>query len=239
MSNITSQSWLQLSQNFVAHSTEKILIEQNILQEIPQFKKSTHILIIGPGASNLPQKLTSRGHAVTIIEKEPHFANLYRQHPGITILTTDFETTLLQPDPYDCIIASHVFYYFTDLTKSIQKLRTALRENGKIFLVTNTSTDTYAQTKRYFFEELLNQPYVFTYDRLLNTLGALDIHFTEKMIDCRVAANSVEHLYEILRVWFDTQQPAYNEHKVVMLDYLAKIAPEFFIDYENRLLILS
>ncbi len=239
MSNITSQSWLQLSQNFVIHSTEKILIEQNILQEIHQFKKPIHILIIGPGASNLPHELARQGHKVTIIEKEAHFANLYREHLNITTLATDFETTLLQPGSYDCIIASHVFYYFTDLTKSIQKLRTALRANGKILLITNTSTDAYAKTKRFFFEELLHQPYVFTYDRLRNAFTALHIRFTEKIIHCHVAANSTEHLYEILRVWFDTQQPAYNEHKAAILEYLANTRPEFSIDYENRLLILS
>ncbi len=151
--------------NLIAHSDEKSLLVEKI-SDLMQQHPHAICLEIGLGTSAyFARTLSPNVHQYCIVEKEPFNEPLPE---NVTFTQGDFEHVSL-PDKFDVILASHVVYYFQDLTKSIEKIMNHLTNEGRVYFVVNGTGKDYGLVKA-AFADITHRPYTFTYNTLLSEL---------------------------------------------------------------------
>ncbi len=211
--------------NLIRHSNEKDLLVQKI-SDLLKGKTHDSCLEIGLGTSAyFAEKLSSFFKEYWIVEKQP-FNGLIPSH--IKLIQADFES-LSFDKKFDVIIASHVVYYFKDLSVAIGKMMNLLKEGGRIYFVVNGKESDYGPIK-YAFGEMIHKPYVFTYEILKEKLSGLKIK--EYTTQASLNFSSYEDLYETLRLSFDLFPKEYEENKEKVIAWLSSNikGDKFFID---------
>lgn len=211
--------------NLIAHSNEKGLLVQKI-SDLLQGKTHDSCLEIGLGTSAyFSQKLAPYFRRYMIIEKEPFMDSLLE---NVKLIQEDFEEAEFN-EKFDVIIASHVVYYFRDLSRTVEKILSLLKDGGRVYFVVNGKESDYGPIKN-AFGEFIHQPYDFTYDILKNELN--NYRSREYTTQASISFASYEDLYEALRLSFDLFPKEYQENKERVIQWLQNNVKgdRFFID---------
>ena len=198
---------------FVDRTNEKSkLVEKvkELLIDIPH----ESCLEIGLGVSPYFAKhLTQFVNRYSIVEKRIVDTPLPE---GAELINQDWET--YNPDKkFDIILASHVIYYFQNLSNAINKMFESLNDNGRIIFVVNGKENDYGKLKR-SFSRLMGENHVFTYDRLMSHLHGYKT--IEHIVPSQIIFFSPEELFETLRISFDHCPEQYNEKKPAVISYI-------------------
>ena len=211
--------------NLIAHSNEKGLLVEK-MSDLLQGKTHHNCLEIGLGTSAyFSERLQDFFAEYTIIEKEDFGGMLPEK---VQFIKGDIEVESFDKT-FDVIIASHVVYYFKDLTKTCQKIHELLSEGGRAYFVVNGKESDYGPIKD-AFANIINEPYTFTYDRLKICLA--DFKTREYTTQASLSFKSPEDLYEAMRLSFDLYPKEYEENKEKVVEWLSKniVGDTFFID---------
>jgi len=211
--------------NLVAHSNEKELLVTKI-GDLIQGKPRQSCLEIGLGLSPyFAQRLASLFQDYTIVERRTYDDELPQK---VRLINDDWETVELSKK-FDVIIASHVVYYFKDSKAAVDKMFTHLNSDGRIFFVVNGKESDYGPLK-IAFSKTINAEYAFTYDQLMELLRNRKTR--EYTAQSNISFDSLNELYEILRISFDFYPQEYQANKSKVLDYLRENVKgnKFFID---------
>lgn len=211
--------------NLISHSNEKeILVEK--ITDLLKCKTHDNCLEIGLGTSAFfSEKLNDFFNEYFVIEKN------YFNEPlksNVKLILDDFEIYNFDKK-FDVIIASHVVYYFNDLSKTIKKMISLLKDDGRIYFIVNGKESNYGPIKN-AFAKLINKPCVFTYDILKSELRNYKIK--EYSIQSSLSFNSYEELYESMRLSFDLYPNEYEYQKNNVIKWLTENIKEnkFLID---------
>ncbi len=211
--------------NFISHSSEKGLLVQKI-GDLLQGKSHESCLEIGLGTSAFFAENLSRYFGeYWIIEKEKFQGSL---PANVKFIRGDFETIKLDKQ-FDVILASHVVYYFNDLSASIEKMIGLLKEGGRIYFVVNGKESDYGPLK-HAFGGMIGIPYEFTYDILMRELK--DKRIREYTTQASLDFKSFEDLYEAMRLSFDLYPKEYEENREGVISWLKNNIKgnKFFLD---------
>lgn len=152
--------------NLIAHSNEKGLLVDKI-SDLLKGKTHNNCLEIGLGTSAyFSERLVSYFTEYTIIEKEDFNGVLPE---GVQLIKSDIENYDFV-STFDVILASHVVYYFKDLSATCEKIYNLLSNGGRAYFVVNGKESDYGPIKN-AFAEMIQEPYTFTYDHLKNSLS--------------------------------------------------------------------
>lgn len=211
--------------NLITHSNEKHLLVEKI-SDLLKGKTHESCLEIGLGTSAyFAERLNEFFKEYWIVEKNKFDQPL----PSNVKLVRDNFEKFKPAQKFDVILASHVVYYFKDLPKSVRRIVSSLKENGRAYFVVNGKESDYGPIKD-VFATFIKKPYIFTYDILKSELKNYQIK--EYTAQASVSFNSYEDLYETLRLSFDLYPKEYEENKQKVIDWL-KInvrGDKFFID---------
>lgn len=211
--------------NLVAHSNEKGLLVGKI-SDLLKGKTHDSCLEIGLGTSAyFSEKLSEYFNEYYIVEKNEFNEQL---KSNVKLIHADFEEYILDKQ-FDVIIASHVVYYFRDLPQTIEKMMLSLKEGGRVYFVVNGKESDYGPVKD-AFAEIINMPYVFTYDILKSELKKYKVK--EYTTQASLSFVSYEDLYDTLRLSFDLYPTEYQEQKDKVIEWLKSNikGDRFFID---------
>jgi SAM-dependent methyltransferase len=211
--------------NLVAHSNEKELLVTKI-GDLIQGKPHQSCLEIGLGLSPyFAQRLAPLFQDYTIVERRTYDDELPQK---VRLINNDWETVELS-EKFDVLIASHVVYYFKDPKTAVDKMFAHLNSGGRIFFVVNGKESDYGPLK-IAFSKIINAPYVFTYDQLIELLRSRRTR--EYTAQSSISFDSLDELYEILKISFDAYPQEYQANKSKMLNHLRENVKgnKFFID---------
>jgi SAM-dependent methyltransferase len=198
---------------FISHSDEKDILVNKISDLIDR-KKFHSCLEIGLGISPyFAEILGKHFNKYLIVEKRLYNHALPNK---IGLINEDWETVKLN-QKFDVIIASHVIYYFKDKKIAIQKMFKMLNPGGVIFFVVNGKSADYGPMK-IAFSKMTRQPYVFTYDELMDIIGSRS--YREYTVPSTIKFDHMEELYDILKISFDAWPKEYLELKDQIIRYL-------------------
>ena len=211
--------------NFIAHSSEKGLLIDAI-KKLLSNASYNDCLEIGLGTSTaFADALSPTFKQYFIVEREEYTGTLPK---NVTFIRGDFETTPFT-EAFDVILASHVVYYFNDLSGAITKMMSLLTDTGRIYFVVNGRDTDYGRLKL-AFGEMINVPYVFTYDLLHDALKQYTVH--EHTVRASLSFDSFEDLHGAMQLSFDQYPEEYEKHKDAILGWFADNIDgnEFFLD---------
>ncbi len=164
----------------------------------------------------------------TIVEKE--IVPNIRLASNVTLIQKDFENVFID-SKFDLIILSHVIYYFSDISKTINKAMHLLNQNGKAIFVVNGMQNDYGRIK-HAFADISRIKFTFTYERLHEVLQLQNLDFEEYTIQTSIQFDSYQDLYERLRLFFDLFPKEYSSNRISITDWLRKNIkkPQFCMD---------
>ncbi len=218
--------------NLIAHSDEKSLLVEKI-SDLMQQHPHAICLEIGLGTSAyFARTLSPNVHQYCIVEKEPFNEPLPE---NVTFTQGDFEHVSL-PDKFDVILASHVVYYFQDLTKSIEKIMNHLTNEGRVYFVVNGTGKDYGLVKA-AFADITHRPYTFTYNTLLSELKGYTVE--EHTVQANLSFTTHEDLYEALRLSFDLFPAEYEQHKQEVVQWLIEHISGNIFRIDQKILVVS
>lgn len=226
--------WLPeiLFEDFVKHSNEKNKVEKEIINIINNKEPET-LLNIGSGFDSISKSIKlEKDINITIIEKNTSYVQSYVDK-DIDIIHTDFEFWNTDKK-FDVILASHVFFYFSDKYGAIKKILNLMNRGGIAIFVSHKPEYDYKKLKDFIFG-LKGKKYKYTYDNIKSILNDLNIDFDEIDIDCEVGAKSVDELYKVLRLWFEMDLKTYYEHE----NDIKKIISDNKVKYSNSIFIIK
>lgn len=198
---------------FIQSTNEKELLVSKIL-DILTGKLYNSCLEIGLGTPPyFFQQLSKKFTKYVIVEKQPVNKQL---SSGIILINKDWEKIDLD-ERYDVIIASHVISYFKDKKSAIDKIFATLSDGGRAFFVVNGKEADYGPL-RLAFSKMINSPYTFTYDILLEALQGKEIK--EHVLSSEIQFSSFEELFNTLRLSFDNCPAGYQKFKANIINYL-------------------
>lgn len=208
---------------FVQSTNEKDLLV-NKISDILAGKPHKSCLEIGLGTSPyFAQKLSNNFERYVVIERRVVEDELPKD---VELINDDWENIQLG-EKFDAVIASHVIYYFKDKKSSAEKMFGAVNEGGRVIFVVNGRESDYSSLKS-FFSKLINEPYKFTYDELLEILIGRDIK--EYTLPSEIRFSSFDELFDTLRLSFDNYPKEYQKLKPQIMEYFEKnIRGEKFI----------
>ncbi|RAJ10695.1 methylase of polypeptide subunit release factors [Chitinophaga skermanii] len=218
--------------NLVSRSNEKTLII-NAIQKLAAMHKASSCLEIGMGTGKqFSDALAPLFDHYTIIEKYEHALTF---HPNVAFIQSDWENVALTQQ-YDIIIASHVFYYFSDKAAAIHKMLNALTGKGILVLVLNGTGADYGKIKQ-FFTDLTGYPHTFAHDEFLAIPGIKEqcLTFTLPSV---LHFNEPADLYQSLQLSFDHHAEAYAAHQAHITSFIADNFPGQF-HIHQKLCLLS
>lgn len=211
--------------NLVAHSNEKGLLVEKI-SDLLKGKTHESCLEIGLGTSAyFSERLSPFFQDYQIIEKNEFNESLKQ---NVQLIHGDFEKYPFEKQ-FDVILASHVVYYFKDLSKSIQKITSLLKDNGHAYFVVNGKESDYGPIKN-AFASFIDKPYTFTYDILKAELKGYTTR--EYSTQASLSFRSYEDLYETLKLSFDLYPTEYEANRERVIEWLKPNikGDKFFID---------
>lgn len=211
--------------NLVAHSNEKGLLVDEI-SDLLKGKTHGSCLEIGLGTSAyFSERLSPFFEEYKIIEKN-EFKEPLKQN--VRFIHGDFEEHLFEKQ-FDVILASHVVYYFKDLSKTVKKIISLLKDDGHVYFVVNGNESDYGPLKN-AFASFIDKPYTFTYDIL--KAGLKEFKTREYTTQASLSFDSYEDLYETLKLSFDLYPTEYEANKEGVIDWLKSNikGDKFFID---------
>lgn len=198
----------------IENSSEKTSLV-SVIKRLLGKKLYSSCLDIGLGLHPFFAKgLSNNFKNYTIIEKEIVEAAVPK---NVKIIYADWEDVKIG-EKFDIIIASHVFYYFKNKKRAIEKMLSSINDNGRVFLVVNGKGYDYAPSKIYL-SKLIGEKYNFTYDKLIKILDDLNVNYKEHGTISEISAESPEELFEIIRICFDNYAKEYEENKAKMVEY--------------------
>lgn len=205
-------SWYK---SFIESTNEKDLLV-NKIASLLEGKPSGSCLEIGLGLSPyFAEKLSPLFQEYIIVEKLIVAGPLPK---SVQLINEDWETLVLKQS-FDVILASHVVYYFHDKKSAIRKMLDSLSTDGRVLFVVNGKESDYGPLKL-AFSKMINRPYIFTYEELVNLTEQLAVNHKEYTLPSVIEFDSYEKLYETLRLSFDHLAEEYNENKEKILEYL-------------------
>jgi len=148
----------------------------------------------------------------TILEKQTEALVL---PANVTLIKGDWEE-FDAPRKYDVILASHVMYYFNNKQVAIDKMIDSLTPDGRLFIVVNGKDGDYGPLKN-AFSEMVQYPYTFTYDILVEILHGRESQ--EYSFPTTIPFASGEELFETLRLSFDQYPEEYESLKDQLAQY--------------------
>lgn len=222
-----------LFENFISHSDEKSKVENEILNVLSE-KSPRSILNVGSGFDNLSksENFPSSVENITLVEKNTSYVQSY-DNLNLNVIQTDFEQWDSE-EKFDIVIVSHVFYYFKDKQKSLNKIMSLLNDGGVAIFVVHLPDGDYKKVKDLVFG-FEGKKYTYTYEKLVNLVISSEFNFVEKRVDCVLQAKSNEDLYKIMRLWFEMDLNAYykNEKEVRNIFSGSKV------NYTNSVFLVS
>ncbi|MFB6456606.1 methyltransferase [Chitinophaga sp. Hz27] len=201
--------------NFLDQSDEKPVIIDAIHKILGREPRQA-CLEIGAGTQPVfSRAFLEQFHQYTIVEND----NINLKLPnGVELLQQDWEQVELSRK-YDVIIASHVFYYFKDQRKAIQKMYDALSDDGMIIVVVNGQEGDYGVLKQFFYQQI-NKQYEPSAGRLTNAVADFQpITFT---IPASIHYHDYTSLFNSLSLFFDQYPDAYRQHQQDITSWLAE-----------------
>ncbi|TAN57241.1 methyltransferase domain-containing protein [Patescibacteria group bacterium] len=200
---------------FVQSTNEKDLLV-NKISDILAGKPHKSCLEIGLGTSPyFAQKLSQNFVRYLVVECRIVEELL---PSDIELLNDDWENVQLG-EKFDVIIASHVIYYFKNKKSATEKIFSALNNGGRVIFVMNGKESDYGLLKS-FFSKLVNEPYKFTYDELLEILKEREIK--EYTLPSEIRFSSFDELFDTLRLSFDNYPNEYQKLKPQIIEYFKK-----------------
>lgn len=212
-------------ERLISKSNEKGLLVEKI-GHLLQGKSHGTCLEIGLGTSTyFSDALAPQFDFYDIVEKNP-FDGAFKSN--VTYIQDDFESHQFTRT-YDVILASHVVYYFKDLTSAVAKIKNLLNPGGRAYFVVNGPDSDYGPIK-YAFAKMIGVPYTFTYEKLRNVLVGEQLR--EYTTQASLSFTSPEDLYETLKLSFDLYPKEYAEHRDEVVAWLTSNVKgdRFYID---------
>ena len=202
---------------------------QNIVKE----QKLQSCLEIGLGTSpHFSEGIAPLVSRYVILEKEEFTGALPDK---VTYIQEDWEKAELT-ETFDCIIASHVIYYFHDKARAVQKIIHSLTDKGTAIFVVNGRDGDYGPLKE-FFADLIGEDVVFTYDEVHVLLK--DYELKEISIPTTITFTDYDELYETLKLSFDKYPTEYLEHKTAVVRYLSESIRSGTFTINQKLLVVE
>lgn len=200
-------------EKLIARSNEKELLVKKIA-DLLKGRTYESCLEIGLGTSSFfSDNLGHLFHEYSIIEKEEFNGPLKK---NVNFIRGDFDNYVFEKE-YDVIIASHVVYYFADLSLAIEKINNLLANGGCAYFVVNGKESDYGNIKK-AFSSMIDESYIFTYDSLKK--GLKDFKFSEYTVRSSLNFSSYEDLFETLRLSFDLYPNQYQEQRDNVIQWL-------------------
>lgn len=219
------ESWYE---RLVSRTNEKYLLPEAIRSCLGS-ENFESCLEIGLGTSPVfANRLADLFKRYAVLEKRRTAMSL---PPNASLVVGDWESWE-ERGRYDVILASHVVYYFRDKYKAIQKMIESLTPNGRLFIVVNGKDGDYGPLKE-AFSDMVGLPYRFTYDEVKDILK--DAEYREHVVPSTVAFNSVDDLFETMRLSFDQYPEEYEAFKPQIIDYFRGSLKEHCLTINQRI----
>jgi len=178
------ESWANKVQGgvFYSKSDEKFTLRA-LLENIFADRQFERALDVGPGAGYISEPLANRTKQLTMIEKQPEYAEILRTkfaNANIVIGSVDAIDFRQQ---YDCILYSHVLYYQPEETwlPAVKRLQEALSPGGELIIILNSDSGDWWTIMSRYFEKLRPQiPFFYVplsrFKKELMQLGSTHAH---------------------------------------------------------------
>lgn len=103
------------------------------LAALAEIDGGSRVLEIGPGTGQLTVQLALTGARITAVELGPSLAEVARQNlaaaPHVNVVTADFETWPLPPEPFDAVVSATAFHWLAPASR-VSRAAAALRVGG-------------------------------------------------------------------------------------------------------------
>ncbi|MBD3252607.1 methyltransferase domain-containing protein [Candidatus Pacearchaeota archaeon] len=212
-------------EKFIQSTDEKKVIISKI-SDILKNKPCESCLEIGLGTYPFFAEILSKNfEKYVVVEKQKQD---FRLPERVELINNDWESVDLE-EKFDVIIASHVFYYFKNKKRAVEKMFSHLNEDGRIIFVVNGKTADYGPIKL-AFAKMINKKYLFTYDEVYELIKNHKIR--EYTSPTEVNFDSFEDLFETLKLIFDNHEEEYKNNKEKLIDYFKRNlkAGKFVVD---------
>ncbi|WP_291910300.1 class I SAM-dependent methyltransferase [Chitinophaga sp. CB10] len=203
----------QYFNEFTRQSDEKTIII-NSIRKLMAHEKLQSCLEIGMGTTPVfHQQLGHYFRQYTVVEKNTDGVQLPAE---VQVINSSWEEAVL-PQQYDLIIASHVFYYFQHKQAAVDKMLSALTENGMLVIVVNGQEEDYGPLKEYFYQNI-QRDYQPTYPQVMKALAGRN--YLTFSVPAAIHYPDHEALYHSLSLFFDQYPTPYSLHKHNIIAYL-------------------
>lgn len=222
-----------LFENFINHSDENEKVEQSLIKILNERKPKT-ILNVGAGLDTLTQHedFPNSVEHITIVEKNTSYAHSYNDSK-IEVIHSSFENWN-NTKTYDFILLSHVLFYIPNKETVIKKILSYLENGGCAVFVLNKPSADYKKIKDFIFG-FQGKKYVYTYDKLSQTLSNLDIEPHLLDIECTLETRDSYELYKAMRLWFEMDLNTYYEKE----NEIIKLFPTSRVSYTNTVFVIE
>jgi protein-L-isoaspartate O-methyltransferase len=167
---------------FYSKSDEKFTLRA-MLEQILGERKFERGLDVGPGAGYISEPLASRTKQLTMIEKQPEYAEILRTKFGNAHIIIGSVDAIDFRQQYDCILFSHVLYYQPEDTwiATTKRLLDALADGGELLVILNSDSGDWWRILSHYWESLRDKiPFYYVpmskFKRELMQLGRTHSH---------------------------------------------------------------
>lgn len=133
------KSWGMEKGDSLSVRNMKIKTALRLLKQVEKFKNAGNLLDVGCAAGHFLEAAADRGWQCYGVELSDYSASLAKKKFGEHIYCGSFETAPLPEAFFDLIIMSDVFEHFQDPNPILEKIRTILRDDGILVIVTPDS----------------------------------------------------------------------------------------------------
>lgn len=131
----------------------------------PYINKGDSVLDIGCSFGSMLNELKNKNIdlSLTGVNPEEMVAQFGKKYYGLDIRINMFENENFESESFDFIILDNVIEHFSDIKKVLEEIHRVLKENGKLFIVTNDVNNVHGEYFRNFF---LDHSVTFSQDTL-------------------------------------------------------------------------
>lgn len=133
------KSWGMEKGDSLSVRNMKIKTALRLLKQVEKFKNAGNLLDVGCAAGHFLEAAADRGWQCYGVEISDYSASLAKEKFGERIYCGSFETAPFPEAFFDLIIMSDVLEHFQDPNPILEKIRTILRNDGILIIVTPDS----------------------------------------------------------------------------------------------------